>query len=175
VRDGSGRAVAGADVVLLGDDAETARFSPYVVTSDADGIARFADVTPGKWRVGRHFGRHAGPTYDLVERFEVDAATADSPRITLAPPGNVNLRVIYEGEREVPDGTLVRLTSEDPEFQRAGTTSDGTVTIDGLTPGSYAVQCAYWSENEGGTVRLTRDFDVIGDTRQSQIVVSTDR
>jgi RNA polymerase sigma-70 factor (ECF subfamily) len=174
VRDAAGRTVLDARVVLVGDDAETARFGAFVVAADATGVARFASVAPGAWRVGRHFGRHAGPTYDLVDAFTVGAEPIGPLRITLAPLGSVTLRVLFEGSVEVPDGTLVRVTSEGGSTsQRAAEVASGAITIDGLLPGRYRIDCALWSETRGVTTPI-REFEVSPTVKDVQIVLQTD-
>lgn len=177
VRDAEGRAVPGAQVVLLGDDPDTARFAPVLATADDAGIARFRDVAPGAWIAGRHVGRHTGPTHDLVVALQVarDAAPTGPVRATLAPPGKVALRLLFEGERAVPDGTLVLVKSEGDVIQRAGEAHGGAVSIDGLTPGAYRISCAFWSDEDEATVRLGREFDVADRPGGAQVVVSTDR
>ena len=175
VRDAAGRAVLDARVALVGDDAETARYGALVASADTTGVTRFVNVPPGAWRVGRHFGRHAGPLHDLVDAFNVpsDAPARGPLRVELAPLGDVTLRVLFEGSVEVPDGTLVRVTPEGSGSPRAAEARSGGVTIEGLLPGRHRLDCAHWSEARGAS-RPSHEFEVPSTGKHVQIVIRID-
>jgi uncharacterized surface anchored protein len=127
----SGKPIAEAEV-QIGPAGEKAKVS----LTDAEGFARVASLSPGRYQVATYAPRY----YDQKAETVVSPAGSDRLVLRLKPrPGSIAGRVVDGAGKPVAGAAVTVTDAEGKGYGALTTLEDGTFGTTGLKPGRYTL------------------------------------